>query len=136
MSLSDTPNTDPPTDASRLGRPLDLASFPKRKRRHRPRKGKKFLWGPVPWEWLTAAAAISCSAVLVGLVLWHLAGLRKSHTVRFEYGRAADFGLHRQTVYDALKRLSEAGLVQVDRGNGRCPVVTILDAPGGETGND
>jgi DNA-binding GntR family transcriptional regulator len=57
--------------------------------------------------------------------------MRKKRTVRFEYGRAADFGLHRHTVYRALEQLAGAGLVKVDRGRGRSPVVTILEAPSG-----
>jgi hypothetical protein len=120
---------DVPTDLERLGRPLDLATLPTRKRPPRPRKGQKFIWGPIPLEWLTSAASVSCSAVLVGLVIWHLAGLKKSREVRFQYARAAEFGLHRSTVYRALEQLAGAGLVTVDRGSGRCPVVTILDAP-------
>lgn len=128
MSLSDKPKTYPPTNGSRFGRPLDLTALPKRKRPLRHRRGKRFIWGPIPWDWLTAAAELSCSCVLVGLVLWHLAGLRKSSRVKFEYGRAAELGVPRSTVYRALVALESDGLVAVDRGRGRCPVVTILDA--------
>jgi hypothetical protein len=68
--------------------------------------------------------------VLVGLVLWHLAGLRKSSCVKFEYGRAAELGVPRFTVYRALTSLEHAGLIEVDRKRGRCPVVTILEVSG------
>jgi DNA-binding transcriptional regulator YhcF (GntR family) len=55
--------------------------------------------------------------------------MKKNRHVRFQYARATEFGLHRQTVYKAFEQLQGAGLVEVDRGRGRCPVVTILDAP-------
>jgi hypothetical protein len=119
-------------DISRLGRSFDpatVATAIKTKRPPRPRKRGKFIWGPVPWDWLTSAAKLSCTAVLVGLVLWHLAGLHKNRRFRFQYARAAELGLHRNCVYRALCSLERAGLVAVKRGRGRCPVVTILDAP-------
>jgi hypothetical protein len=64
----------------------------------------------------------------VGTVIWYLAGLQKRHVVRLEYGKARDAGLDRHVVRRGLARLEEAGLVEVDRSRGRCPVVTILEA--------
>jgi DNA-binding MarR family transcriptional regulator len=44
------------------------------------------------------------------------------------YARASELGLERQSVYRALSRLERASLIKVDRGRGRCPIVTILEA--------
>ena len=36
-------------------------------------------------------------------------------------------GISRNAVSGGLDRLEEAGLIRVDRHNGRCPVITLLD---------
>ncbi len=89
-------------------------------------KGQKFVRGPIPWNWLEAAAQQSPSSVGVGLVLWFLRGCKNSSVVKFSYKRAAELGVKRKSVYSALKFMEAAGLVSVKRSPGNCPVVTIL----------
>lgn len=117
-----------PFDPARLKLPADAVGKPKPcKRPPRHRKGEQFLWGPVPWLWLSAAGKLPGCALHVGLVLWWLAGVKKDRTVRWEPSAGKSLGLNRWVVYRGLAALERAKLVAVDRHNGRCPVVTILE---------
>lgn len=120
---------DPSTPTANYGQPLDLSAVPKRKRLPRHKRGEKFLWGPVPWSWIEASMRLPVRASDVGVLLWHLAGLKKSRTVRFSHKPARAVGLDRRAVRRGLDHLERAGLISVERKPGRAPLVTILDAP-------
>lgn len=96
--------------------------------RHKP--GELFLRGPIPWRWLEAAARLPGRAFVVGVVLWHLAGLRRHRTVRLTPSKTRSLGLSPRVTRRGLKALEGASLIAVDRHRGRSPDVTILDAPG------
>ena len=85
----------------------------------------KFLKGPVPWPWLCAASSAGRSALAVGLAVHYLAGRRRSRTVALSHGVMEHLRISRQATYRALVALEEAGLVTVERGQGRAPRVTI-----------
>jgi hypothetical protein len=98
-----------------------------------PQKTKStsaFIRGPIPLDWLARAAKIPrCNALVVGLVLFYLAGLTKDRnglvvTIR----RCKAFGLERKSVQRGLADLEKSGLVRVTRKNGRSPRVDILSA--------
>jgi hypothetical protein len=98
----------------------------------RHRAGQGFLKGPIPWPWLCAAGRLRGKALAVGLLCWHLAALRKVRAgkpVRWEPRIAKPFGLDRRAVYRGLAALERAELLAVERHQGRCPVITILDCP-------
>ena len=118
---------DPPNQDSRLGRPLDFAALPKSRRLPRHSRGQKFLWGPIPWSWIEAAMRLPGRSSDVGIILWQVAGMRKNRIVRFEHKAARSVGIERRAVSRALASLENAGLVEVERKPGRCPVVTLLD---------
>ena len=94
--------------------------------RHRP--GQRFLKGPIPLSWLTAAADQPGKALHVGVVLWFLAGLDSRREVRLSGSVARRFGLNRHAVYRGLAALESVRLVSVVRHAGRNPLVTLLDA--------
>jgi hypothetical protein len=106
------------------------------KRVDSPKQSKKtksvsaFVRGPIPLEWLIQATSIPRrNALVVGLVLFYLAGLNKDRnglvlTVR----RCQPFGLDRKSVQRGLADLEKAGLVRVIRTSGRSPRVDILSA--------
>lgn len=114
--------------------PLDLDRFradghrrpAPRKARGKPARGW-FLKGPIPGDWLVTAAGASARALRVGLALWYLAGLRKSRTVRATWETWRRWGIDPDSARKGLTALERAGLVAVDRGAGRCPLVTILE---------
>lgn len=89
---------------------------------------KPFLRGPIPLAWLQRAAATrSSSSLKVGLVLYYLAGMRKSQQgIVVTVKRCEPWGLQRKAVKFGLDELERAGLVQVDRSIGRAPRVDIL----------
>ena len=96
----------------------------------RARKGQ-FLKGPVPWDWLCTAARLPGKALHVGLVLWHVAGLKKSREVKLERRHLESFGLGRKAVYARLKAMQNLGLVGLKKKTGSRPTVTILDGTDG-----
>jgi DNA-binding MarR family transcriptional regulator len=82
-------------------------------------------------DWLTSAAALPGKALHVGLALWYRAGLKKTGWIAFSVSGAARLmGFSQPSASRGLRALEKAGLVQVERGPGRRPVVVILDAPG------
>lgn len=96
----------------------------------RHKAGERFLRGPIPWRWLEAAGRLPGKALHVAIAVWHLVGIKKSRTVKWEPSAVAHWRLNRLAVYRGLQALERAGLVAVDRRNGRCPVVTINDVHG------
>ena len=107
-------------------RPVALAE-----RRESPRSREPFVKGPIPLWWLTSAARLPGKALAVGVALWYRAGLKKSRTVRGSWRLWDSFGVGRTAVYRSLRQLEDAGLIRVERQNGKNPVITInLSRPG------
>ena len=94
----------------------------------RHRAGEKFLKGPIPWNWLAAAARQPGKALHVAIVLWFFAGVKRTGTVALSGAALRGFGVNRHAGYRGLAVLERAGLVSVARHPGRMPVVTILGA--------
>jgi hypothetical protein len=101
--------------------PTDLPASPPRKKRAR------FLRGPVPWEWICKAMTLGRGPLALGMVLWHLRGLKRADTFRLSPSATHCVG-DRKTVYRSLRALERAGLVHVHRHQGRGPTVTIVIA--------
>jgi hypothetical protein len=93
-----------------------------------PVSGGRFLKGPIPWAWITAAAALPGQTLLVGLCVWRLAGATKSHIVSFGNSDLNLLGIDRAAKSRALQALETAGLIAVARRRGRFPTVTLPDA--------
>lgn len=81
-------------------------------------------------DWVAAAAQLPGKSLHVALALASLVSLRGTPCVRLGAGTLRRYGVA-DAVYDALSRLSEAGLVTVDRCRGRHPLVTVLHGPYG-----
>jgi hypothetical protein len=95
-------------------------------REHRPPRhgpGEKFLKGPIPWQWIEAAAALPGKALAVGLVVWREAGCRNAATVPLNL---SGLRMPRRTAQRALQSLRDGGLVAVEHRLGRPPLVTLL----------
>jgi hypothetical protein len=67
---------------------------------------------------------------MVGLLLWHVAGLRGRRRVTLTLSRAAREGIPRRTAQRALRALQAAGLVLIRHKPGKGLLVTLLDPPG------
>jgi len=92
-----------------------------------PKKGERFLKGPVPLSWLEAAARLPGKSLHAGMALWYVAGLTRSRTIPLSNIASVRLGLDRNAKYRALAWLEEARLIAVERNPGRAPVVTILE---------
>ncbi len=95
--------------------------------RHKP--GNHFLCGPIPMDWLCAAAMASGqgSGFKVAIALWYLSGLnRQAGTVKLSGSVLCKMGVERHAGYRGLKVLEEAKLVSVVRSPGQSPMVTLL----------
>lgn len=95
--------------------------------RARPAIGRRHLCGPIPIDWLAAAARLPGRSLHVGVALWITSENYRLHTVPLSNLASLRFGLDRNAKYRALAWLEEAGLIVVQRKLGRAPVITILD---------
>ena len=95
----------------------------------RPKAGQHILRGPVPFDWLCAAAQLPGKSLHVGIALWYTAGLNGSREVALSNVLGRQFGLYRNSKYRGLDWLEEAGLITIERKLGRAPVVSIIAAP-------
>lgn len=96
----------------------------------RARRRSRFLKGPVPLDWLAAAARLPGRALHVGIVVWFRAGLTRNRSVRLSRAQLVPFGVDRFAMRRALAALEAAKLLSVTRASGRSPVVTLLPGPG------
>jgi hypothetical protein len=104
----------------------DLELSPNRKRRPRKSRGR-FIKGPIPWGWITTAATLPGKSLHIALGLWYVTGLKKSRSVVLSRSVLQHLGLGARATRNGLRRLEMAGLIEVDRSNGRSPRVTVLD---------
>jgi hypothetical protein len=96
----------------------------------RTKKGRRFLRGPIPMDWINAAARASGrgSGFQVAIALWYLSGLnREARTIKLRSSVLRSMGVDRHAGYRGLRALEHANLVQVVRHPGQCPMVTLFD---------
>lgn len=111
-----------------------LVSAPGRTARHRllgipcHRSGERFLRGPIPWAWLTLAAAQPGKALAVAIVIWFWVGIKNTATVSINLSRMP---VGRAAAGRGLLALERAGLVVAQRRKGSKSIVTILSTPTG-----
>ncbi len=107
---------------------------PKKLPRHK--HGEGFLCGPVPLNWLTAASKQSGRTMSVAIAIWYLCGLNShSCTVRLTGKTLRKFWIKQKSGYRALRALEKAGLIVCERKRGRCPLITVIEAPAMSNGN-
>lgn len=96
----------------------------------RHRSNEKFLKGPIPMDWLSAAAMLPGKTFQVAVAVWYLVGICGKNAVKITGATSKLFGVERKALYQAIKKLEDAGLIAVvDRRRGVCPVVSLLEAP-------
>ena len=118
--------------------PIEVTRFRITRKDPRPRKsppklraGAQFLKGPIPLDWLCAAARMPGKSLQVGIAVWFLSGLNRSCIISLSNKTSHRFGLDRNSKYRGLAWLEAQGLITVERKIGRAPVVTILQPEGG-----
>lgn len=87
---------------------------------------KKFLKGPVPLDWLTAAARLPGKAINVGIALWWLAGMSKTGILKLTRQSQLALHLSKDAERDGLRRLQQAGLIELTARPGQRHSVRII----------
>lgn len=98
-----------------------------------PRNGRrpssthgKFIAGPIDVRWVCKASHLGVKALLVGLALWHLRGLRKADTFLVSNLMVRDWGIEPDAKRRALRTLEKAGLIRVQRRGKSSPLVSVV----------
>jgi len=94
--------------------------------RHTPRIHRKFIAGPVDVDWVCRASRLGVKALLVGLALWHIRGLRKADTFIVSNLMVRDWGIEPDAKRRALRALENTGLIKIERRGKRSPQVTLV----------
>jgi hypothetical protein len=90
----------------------------------------RLLRGPIPIDWLLAAARLPGRSLHVAIALRVYGDREKSLVVPLSNISGKRFGLDRNAKYRGLAWLEAARLVSVRRRLGCSPIVTILDSGG------
>lgn len=90
-------------------------------------RGKKFLKGPISWDWICRAARLRGRSLHVAMGIWHLAGITRGRTMKLSQKVLRELGLNRNAAYRGLAELEKDGLVRVRRRTGQNSEVTIID---------
>ena len=127
--MSPYTNTNTSWDPSRLRLDQDgvtrMQGGIRRGRRVSPIRGK-FIRGPVDVSWVCQAGRLGVKALLVGLALWHIKGLRKADTFIVSNLMMREWGVQPDAKSRALRALEIAGLITVERTGKRSPLVTLV----------
>jgi len=87
----------------------------------------EFIKGPIDIAWVCQAAQLGRTALLVGLGLWHLKGLRRADTfIVSNLMVAGKWGVQPDAKSRALRKLEKAGLVRIERRGKRSPLVSLV----------
>jgi DNA-binding transcriptional ArsR family regulator len=127
--MSPNANTNLPWDPSHLRLDRDrvarLNGGPRRGRQPSPIRDK-FIAGPLDVSWVCQASQLGVKALLVGLALWHLKGLRRSNSFTISNLMVEEWKIRPDAKRRALRKLEKAGLITVERQGKRCPRVTLV----------
>ena len=118
MSTIYTPYSDVPVKRLQLSVCGTLVASPKK---------RLFLRGPIPLEWLAAAAKLPGKTIHVGIALWWLRGMAAGKPFKLTQIALTAMNVERDAERAGLTRLEQAGLVRVERKPGQRPTISILD---------
>ncbi len=90
-------------------------------------KAALFLRGPIPLDWLGAAAALPGKTLNVGIALWWLHGMAKGKPFKLTQKALQTLNVERDAASAALVRLELAGLIRVARQPGQRPTVSMVE---------
>jgi hypothetical protein len=88
-----------------------------------------FLKGPIPFDWLKKANALGGSTGIIATGLWFYVGLNNSKSFKVDSKLDQLTGVARQTRQHALRKLQQAGLVELSQPHGAYPLVTVITNP-------
>jgi DNA-binding transcriptional ArsR family regulator len=88
----------------------------------------RFITAPIDAAWVIQAARLGVKALLFGMVLWPLKGLRKTNSFIVSNLTTNEWGIGPDAKRWALRKLETAGLIAVERQGKRSPRITLLSA--------
>ena len=86
----------------------------------------KFIMGPIDIAWVCQARQLGVTALLVGLALWYLKGLRRADAFIVSNLMVAEWGIKPDAKSRALRKLEKAGLISIERRGKRSPLVSLI----------
>ena len=98
----------------------------------RVREGR-FVRGPIPYGWLSAALLCGHKAGNLAWAIWWLKGMKPAKPIRLTKQVLQDFRVSTRTARRLLEDFEQAQLIHVDRHRGRAPLVTVLKVDGGKS---
>lgn len=96
-------------------------------RTKRTKQRGEYVNGPIPLAWLCVACGLSVNALRVAMALQFRKGIDKGAPSVLSRTLLERFHVKRKAGYRALNELEDAGLVEVDRQQGRAPRVVIKE---------
>lgn len=87
-----------------------------------------FTKGPIPYWWSYRANQLGAATGVIAQCLWFYAGINSSYTFKLDGNIDLLSGISRQSRQRCLKRLHDAGLIELSLRRGAYPIATILDA--------
>ena len=90
------------------------------------RRSRPFVKGPIDLEWVQQACK-SNGAEMAFYLHYKLGILGKDASVQIRPSECRDFGMSDKARQRQIDSLEKAGLIVADRGNGRCPVVIVIE---------
>ena len=85
-----------------------------------------FTKGPIPYLWSYRANRLGAATGIVAQCLWFYAGINSSYTFKLDRNIDTLSGISRQSRQRCLKRLCDAGLIELQLLRGAYPIVTII----------
>lgn len=90
--------------------------------------GRGFLKGPVPLDWLAAAAQLPGKALTVAVLIRYRSGLQRATAELTLPGKLlTQFGIGRNALYRGLEQLERAKLIEIERRRGRMARIAIVE---------
>ncbi|MBU3594310.1 hypothetical protein ICN42_09405 [Polynucleobacter sp. 71A-WALBACH] len=86
-----------------------------------------FTKGPIPYWWSYRANQLGTATGVIAQSLWFYVGINGSYTVKLDRNIDLLSGITRQSRQRCLKRLHDAGLIELSLLRGAYPIVTLLD---------
>jgi DNA-binding MarR family transcriptional regulator len=90
------------------------------------REGRRFIIKPLTWS--LDAARIPGKVSIVGDLIWHQVGIRRSLVIKLSTELLRKAGISRPALQHALHALEVEGLVEVERNPGRKSIITVLSS--------
>lgn len=89
-------------------------------------KQRLFIKGPIDLEWMQGAC--KANAAPMALYLQYKQGiLGEGARIQIRPSECREFGMSDRARQRQIDSLAAAGLIVADKGNGRCPVVQVID---------